>query len=69
MTASAIQIAQDLTAAAERARLDGDVVASLSLAFLAAQYVHLAKLLRDDRRGGGHDTARPRPTDARSETC
>lgn len=44
---SALQIAQELTAGAERARLAGDPAASIELAAAAAQYLQLAKLLED----------------------
>lgn len=40
-------IAQELTAAAERARLAGDSAASIALALKAAEYLQLAKLLGD----------------------
>ncbi len=43
----AMTIAIELTKAAERARVAGDVVASLALAFKAAEYLQLAKLLSD----------------------
>lgn len=45
MSKSALQIANELTAAAERARLAGDPAASIELACKAAEYVQLAKLL------------------------
>ena len=40
-------IAVELTAAADRARIAGDIVASLALAIKAAEYLQLAKLLQD----------------------
>lgn len=42
-----MQIAQELTTAAERARLAGDTSASIALACKAAEYLQLAKLLGD----------------------
>ena len=47
MSKSAMTIAQELTAAAEKARLAGDPAASLALACKAAEYLQLAKLLGD----------------------
>lgn len=38
-------IAKELTLAAENARLDGDMVASLALSIKAAEYLQLARLL------------------------
>ena len=45
MSKSAMTIATELTAAAERARLAGDPAASIALACKAAEYLQLAKLL------------------------
>ncbi|WP_310619641.1 hypothetical protein [Flexibacterium corallicola] len=47
MSKSAFQIAEELTAGAERARVAGDAVASIALAVKAAEYLQLAKLLGD----------------------
>lgn len=47
MGKSAMQIAHELTAGAERARIAEDVVASLALSLKAAEYLQLAKLLGD----------------------
>jgi len=47
MSKSAMTIATELTEAAERARTAGDVAASLTLAFRAAEYLQLAKILGD----------------------
>lgn len=47
MGKGAIQIAHELANAAERARMAGDTVASLALAFQAAEYIEIAKLLSD----------------------
>jgi hypothetical protein len=40
-----LEIANELIAGAERARLAGDAVASLEMALVAAQYLQLARLL------------------------
>ena len=45
----ALETAQELTKAAEKAQQAGDVVASLSIATVAAQYLQLAKLLEPPR--------------------
>ena len=47
MSKSAMDVAQELTAGAERARLAGDPAASLALACKAAEYLQLARLLGD----------------------
>ena len=47
MSKSAMDVAHELTAGAERARLAGDTVASLHLAIMAAEYLQLARLLGD----------------------
>ena len=47
MSLSALDVAQELTAGAERARLAGDPVASIALACKAAEYLQLARLLGD----------------------
>lgn len=48
MMASSLEIAEWLTAGAEKARQQGDTVASLALATKAAEYVQLARLLGND---------------------
>ncbi|QDL91634.1 hypothetical protein FDP22_07445 [Paroceanicella profunda] len=48
MTRSALDIANELLDAAERARQAGDTVASITLALKAAEYTQLAKLLGDE---------------------
>ena len=47
MKKGAVQIAHALADAAERARLAGDIVASLALVVKTAEYLQLAKLLDD----------------------
>lgn len=47
MGKSALDVANELTEAADRARLAGDPAASLALACKAAEYLQLAKLLGD----------------------
>ena len=47
MSRSAMDVAQELTAGAERARRAGDTVASIALACKAAEYLQLARLLGD----------------------
>ena len=47
-----LDIVAELTQAAERARLAGDVEASLVLAFNAAEYLHLVRILAEPEIGG-----------------
>ena len=47
MSKSAMDVAQELTAGAECARIAGDPVAALALACKAAEYLQLARLLGD----------------------
>ena len=48
MGMSALDVANELIEAAERARAAGDVSASLALAAKAAEYTQLSKLLGDE---------------------
>ena len=47
MGMSAMDVAQELIEGAERARLDGDPVASIMMACKAREYLQLARLLGD----------------------
>lgn len=58
MSLSAMDVAIELTAAADKARVAGDPKASIELACKAAEYLQLARLLADsiaEARSEQHD--------------